>query len=197
VSCGVGNVAILGAVFGSAEPSAAVKVLAHYQTIGPWRMPREDRRGPAPRVWISAEEVTDVFAKFAEVKLTPEPVIEISGASGVPLIVAMATGKAWQGHAPGVGGLPGGYPAALRDGALDLDLPPGLSREEAVEWNARFERENGLALFDGGKLRYTGVLEERLREVSPDLAAGFQIGELDQVHEAMVELRARLQAERA
>jgi hypothetical protein len=173
-----------------------LKVLAAYQTIAPWRRPKETRSGSTARVWLDDEEVADVYARFAAVRITPEPAIEISGAGGVPLMLAVASGGDWRGHVPGPLGLPGGYPVSYRAGVLDLDLPSSISREEAVAWNARFEEANGLSVGADGRARYTGALYDRLREVTPELAEGFAVAELDEVHEAMGRLRARLQAAR-
>jgi hypothetical protein len=195
ITCGVGNVAILATAFAGELGLAKyrqLKVLAHYQTIGPWRRPPEQRHGPVPRVWVDGLEVRDVLAAFAGVQLTPEPVIDISGASGVPLLQAMAAGADWSGHVPGPCGLPGGYPAALTNGELDLDLPAGLGREEAIRWNARFEEEHGLVVGPDGRARYTGSLREKLRVHSPELAEGFAVTDLDSVYREMEALRARL-----
>ena len=103
--------------------ASQLKVLAHYQNLAPWRQPPETRTGRSARVWIDNEEVADVYARFAGVRLTREPAIEISGPSGVPLMLAMAAGKNWNGHVPGPHGLPGGYPVKFSAGRLDLDLP--------------------------------------------------------------------------
>ena len=197
VASGLGNIAILGHVFAGAMPGLAahsLKLLAHYQTIAPWRRPKEERTGPLPRVWIDGAEIGDVLARFAAVRLTPEPVIDISGASGAPLIAAMALGHDWAGHAPGPNGLPGGYPVRWHNGEVALDLPSGLSADAAVYWNASFEAENGL-IIDNGRARYTGRLYDRLCRVSPALAAGFPAADLDAVYEEMATLRARLQAQ--
>jgi hypothetical protein len=200
VDCGIGNVAILANAFagwlGIPEPGR-VKVVAPYQSITPWRRPSETRSGRSARVWIDEAEVADVYGTFAGVKITAEPAIEISGASGVPLMLAMAAGSEWRGHVPGPNGLPGGYPVVFRDGRLELDLPPAIGRDEAVRWNARFEEENGLVVGPDGRARYTGLLYERLRQASPSLAEGFAVGELEEAHEAMATLRQRLTAQRA
>lgn len=196
VLSGMGNVAILSNVFAADQNLSdrnRIKVLAHYQHLGAFRRPAEARSGSAPRVWIDDQEVADVFGTFRGVKLTPEPVIDISGASGVPMILALAEGRTWTGHVPGPYGLPGGYPVQLADGALSLNLPPSISREQAVAWNARFEEENGLVVGEDGRARYTGHLRERLAQHSPALAEGFDVADLEEVHRSMQELRTKLQ----
>lgn len=193
VACGMGNVAILSNVFaGSGLVPGSLKVLAHYQNLSAWRRPAAERAGAAaPRVWVDGKELDDVFATFAAVKLTPEPVIDISGASGVPMLLAMAAGGNWSGHVPGPGGLPGGYPVTLTAAGLELALPAGLSREEAIAWNAAYEARSGLVV-EAGRARYTGVLAERLREHAPALADGFDMADLEAVCAEMLDLRSRL-----
>lgn len=195
VACGMGNVAILSNVFAgsaSAPAGAEIKVLAHYQNLAAWRRRPEERGGRAPRVWLDGREVDDVYAHFADIQLTPEPVIEISGASGVPMLLAMAAGKPWQGHVPGPDGLPGGYPVKLVGGRLELDLPPGLAREEAIAWNASFEAANGLVVSPEGKASFTGVLGGRIAGHIPELRDGFDVLDLETVCETLLGLRDTL-----
>jgi hypothetical protein len=200
IACGIGNVAILANAFAGllGEEAADLRVLAQYRTIAPFRLPPARRAGvaPPPRVWLGAQEMADVAARFIAVQLTPEPVIDISGAAAVPLLQAIAGGTPWRGHVPGPRGLPGGYPVRFDGSALHLDLPPGLDAAEAIAWNGAFERRSGLVIEDG-VARYTGRVEEVLRSVSPDLAAGFAMRDLDAAYAAMQALRARLQAEPA
>ena len=133
-----------------------------------------------------------MMQRFAPVQLAVEPVIDISGASGIPLFLAMIGGTDWQGHVPGPGGLPGGYPVALRDGTLALDLPQGLTRDAAIAWNAAFEQSNGVIVSPDGRVRYTGKVEATLRAVSPDVAAGFMMRDFDAADRALSALRDRL-----
>src|SRR5262245_14069637 len=198
VFCGIGNIAILAHAFAghvqSDVPQPDLKMLCHYQNIAAWRRAAAERGGAAPRVWLAGREVDDVFVRFAPIQLTPEPVIDISGASGVTLMLALAQGRAWTGHVPGPAGLPGGYPVVLEAGKLDLDLPSGLSRADAVAWNVGHEAENGLLIGAGGRAEFTGRLKERLSAVSPALAAGFHVDDLEAVGQAFGELRERLLA---
>src|SRR5215831_9975228 len=138
VACGIGNIAILAHAFAGAlegAPQPTLKMLCHYQNIQAWRRPPHERRAPAPRVWLDDVEVANVFSRFSGVQITPEPVIDISGASGVTLALAMAQQRAWRGHVPGPGGLPGGYPVALEGGRLELDLPTDIDANAAIAWN--------------------------------------------------------------
>lgn len=194
VACGMGNVAILSNVFAGSvamAPRADIKVLAHYQNLAAWRRRPEERGGRPPRVWVDGAEIADVFGSFADIQLTPEPVIEISGASGVPMLLAMAASRAWRGHVPGPHGLPGGYPVRLEDGTLRLDLPPGIEQDEAVVWNASFEEDNGMVVEDG-HVAFTGVLRERIAEHRPALRHGFEAAELENVCDDLLGLRATL-----
>lgn len=195
ISCGVGNIAILANAFaGTLAPGAGrLQALAHYQNLAPWRRPAETREGRSARVWIGGEEVVDVYARFVDVQLTREPAIEISGASGVPLMLAMAQGHDWTGHVPGPHGLPGGYPVKLCAGVLDLDLPSALARDEAINWNLRYEEECGLVVTPDGRAHYTGILRERLEALSPELGGGFHVRDIIDVYRDMNDLRSRLE----
>lgn len=104
------------------------------------------------RVFINGKEIADVFQEFEDVKLTTEPAIEISGASGVTLIAAYAANKSWIGHVPGPNGLPGGYPVKLENRTLHLNLPENVSEQEAIDWNSSFEEAKGLIIKEGREL---------------------------------------------
>jgi hypothetical protein len=200
VECGIGNIAILAHAFAGmldGNPRPKLQMLCHYQNIAPWRRAPALRSGPSPRVWFDGAEVGDVYARFAAVQLTPEPVVDISGASGVTLMLAMAHRRDWSGHVPGPMGLPGGYPIALQGGRIGLDLPEGIDRDAAIAWNARFEAQNGLVIGTDGRARYTGRLHDALKAESPDIAAGFDVADLEQVWRAMSALRDRMLARRA
>jgi hypothetical protein len=195
ITSGVGNIAILSNAFaGVLGDAARLKVLAHYQNLAAWRMAPEARAARSARVWIDDEEVADVYARFASVRLTREPAIEISGPSGVPLMLAMAMGKDWRGHMPGPNGLAGGYPVRLTAGRLDLDLPAALSREEAIAWNRSYEEASGLVVGPEGQATYTGALRERLAAFSTEIAAGFHVRDIAEACRSMSDLRSRLQA---
>ena len=144
-------------------------------------------------MWIDDAEVADVFARFAGVRHTPEPAIEISGGSGVSLMLAIAHGAT----GPGTCRDRTACRAAIRwrgAGASSRSTCRRRSRAEAIRWNARFEEESGLVVESDGRARYTGVLRDRLAALSPTLAEGFSVRDIEAVHEAMNALRLRLES---
>jgi hypothetical protein len=195
LACGVGNVAILAHMFegdlGIREPGR-VRVVAHYETLGPFREKAEDRAGKrAPRVWLDGKEIADVFGRFRHLKLTRQPVIDISGGTGVPIMYALAGFADYQGHAPGPLGLPGGYPITVRGRKPALDLPAGMTEHEAVTWNRSFEERRGLVVKDG-RVQYQGPAKDVLARESKTLAEGFDVQSLEDVCREMSVLRDRL-----
>ncbi|SDI33486.1 hypothetical protein [Alloyangia pacifica] len=199
VLCGAGNVAILAAAFagelGLREPGR-LKVLAHHQNLWPWRGETAPEHFPLPRVWLDGAELDDIRDRFARVRLTLGPAIPISGATGVPLFLALLEGTDWQGHAPGVDGLPGGYPVRTSDGKMALDLPEGLDRDTAIAWQLDYEFRCGLTVADGA-LRFHGRLAEALAAYDADLADGFALSDFPAAADRMCRLRDRLLAQPA
>jgi hypothetical protein len=197
VTCGIGNIQILAHAFAgtlAGEAASELRLLAHYQNLAAWRRPLAERQGANARAWIGDRETADVLARFAEVQLTPEPVIDISGAAAAPLMMALAHKLEWRGHAPGPAGLPGGYPVRAANGALELDLPAAMTQEAAVAWNLAHEETGGLVVDGAGRARYTGRLETALASHSPELARGFHVRDIEAAHDAMQQLRTRLQS---
>ncbi len=195
VTAGIGNIQILAHAFAGSLAGAAraeIKVLAHYQNLAVWRRQAAERHGANARVWVGDKEEQDVLARFSGVRLTPEPVIDISGAAAAPLLLALAHRREWHGHVPGPEGLPGGYPIRTTSSGIVLDLPAGLTRDAAIRWNLAHEEASGLVVDDHGVAQYTGKLQEELAAVSPDISMGFHVRDLEVVFTAMQQLRDRL-----
>lgn len=195
VLCGFGNVGILSNVFAAALDLSPlrIKVLSHYQNLAAFRLEAAARRGLTARVWIDGDEIIDVFSHFSNVKLTPEPVIDISGATGVPVIQALVGGYEWVGHLPGPGGRPGGYPVRVKDKKIVLDLPGMMSEQEAIDWNRSFEAVNGLIVKPDGFIQFTGHLSELLKNENARIANGFHVSEFNRAFSEMQSIRARLE----
>ena len=133
-------------------------------------------------------------ARFRDVKLTPEPVIDISGASGVPMILALAEGRSWAGHVPG-------------------PVRPAWRLSRAAGWRRLEPRPAAVPVAGGGDLVEHGATRRRTasssgrtgghatrvscasawRSTPPCWRRGFPVSDLEEVYLSMHELRTKLQ----
>ena len=104
----------------------------------------------------------------------------ITTAAAMPVLEALLPGGAplrWSTPAPA--GLPGGYPVRIADGHVSLDLPPGLSQAEAVAYNERAGRGDGVErIDDDGTVYFTDACKAAVADLAPELAAPLAIGDL-------------------
>ncbi|WNZ13665.1 hypothetical protein [Streptomyces sp. 11x1] len=72
----------------------------------------------------------------------------LTASSAVRVLHGMATDSGVLAHAPAPGGLPGGYPVRVHREGGTLDLPDGLTQEEAVRLNEDCQRADGIDRID-------------------------------------------------
>lgn len=194
--CGAGNVAILAAymadALGRREPGA-VRLLAHHFHLAAFFKPAADRRGRPPRVWMDGRELADVDARFASIFLPRrQTMAALAGTSAAPLALALLGHHDLLGHAPGPLGRSGGYPIAVRNGILSLDLPRGLTVDDAAAWLKPFSEHDVAQMTADGRIVWAESTREALRRECPDLADGFAIADLEAACSALLALRERL-----
>ena len=83
-------------------------------------------------------------------------------------------------HAPGIMGLPGGYPIQFVDGKIRLNLPDALSREDAIEFNRLAGAGDGIdRIGEDGTLFYTKEAKEAVAPWCPELAEPLTLSNVD------------------
>jgi hypothetical protein len=88
----------------------------------------------------------------------------MTAASALSVLEPLVTSAAAFVHAPGPEGLPGGYPLRMTaNGLVHLDLPTGLSREEAISINAAGQREDGIRRISDGWVEFEDEQMEVMR----------------------------------
>src|SRR5690606_825364 len=90
----------------------------------------------------------------------------IVAASAIRTLMALLDPVGRLIHAPGPLGLVGGYPLQVDEAGISLALPPGVSREQAIEANWTAQRAEGIqAIEPGGTIVLTDVAAGTLKEV--------------------------------
>ena len=174
VACGIGNVAILAAHLAAELPAGdePLRLLAHHAHIAA----AINGTAPSlpPRAWLGRTPVnTSDWVASARLP-NDDRLNSVTGATAAPLLLALLERHAsYRGHAPGVQGLPGGYPVVVKDGVLSLDLPEGVSRDEAVDFNRRSAVMDGLVAGPGDWVRFSDATLERLERVATRFGVRF------------------------
>lgn len=91
---------------------------------------------------------------------------QLTAATVAALVDALIGRTRQRLHVPSPGGLPGGYPAVVSSEGIELDLPPGVSVDEAVAVNEQAAVFDGIAgIGADGTVHYAASATEAVREV--------------------------------
>jgi hypothetical protein len=169
VVSGVGNVAILSALYQSTEDGNCrakdAYLIAHHAHVG---AAITGRYSGLPPMLLSEDGIRKDIAASAwlqSLKIPPDAELNrLTGATAAPLICALAgCSDDWHGHAPGPLGLVGGYPIIASTKGVVLDLPNGIALAEAQACHIQSSLYDGISI---GQSDYhtpykTGVVQER------------------------------------
>ncbi|MDZ5442297.1 potassium transporter TrkA [Micromonospora sp. 4G57] len=190
VLCGIGNVSTLAACLRAGLNLAAADRLAmlghHVHLAAP--------TDPADEVmaWSNGSPVTGVTALLAADRALPRRELNaVAGHAAARLLLDLVSGTEIHTNLPGPMGLPGGYPVRISAGTIALDLPAGITRIAAVDWNLRVGRRDGVQVVDG-RIEYPPAAAAAIADHLPHIADGWTPSALDQVTEELTALRGRL-----
>ncbi len=191
VLCGIGNVATLAAGVQSAlgQPDQrGLAVLGHHVQLA-----TPAGAGEEALVWLDGARVAGVTALLAPVRALPRTELNgLAGHAAARLVADLLAGVEVLTNLPGPLGLPGGYPVRVgSDGNIELNLPAGLRREVAVDWNVRAGHRDGVEVRDG-RVTYPPLAAAELARHAPALAAGWPVTAVDAVTDQLSVLRQRL-----
>jgi hypothetical protein len=189
VTCGIGNAAIVEALCRSHAMTGGgdVRIVGHHGHLASWL--KSKRSADQPRIWIRNREV-DPLRLSPNLGAIGEQLNHVTSATAVSVILTLLSGETRQLSVPGVAGLPGGYPFAIKNQEFKLRLPSGISIEEAVAHNKTGERADGLELNTG--VTFVRKVREALASVDFEYAQGFDLADWSRVRDRMVALRDRL-----
>jgi hypothetical protein len=173
---GIGNVAIMALRFQrllNVTPDDTFQVIGHHAQLGPSLAGKAASvASPVPLVYLNGRKMT-AYELLIDTGLLGGPTLNHLAAATVPPIL---TGFLYRDgsvdtHSPGVFGLPGGYPVRFSDGQLELRLPDGLTREDAVAFNVKAGAAEGIErIGEDGTLVYSDSAKQAMAPFCPELA---------------------------
>ncbi len=186
---GLGNATMIvlrvRAALRAAAPEAElplVRVIAQHSQLQPV-MQAQEPADPAARarVYVGEEGRRDDGLGY---QAPPLPLSvrhnQVTAASALPVLQALLPGAAplrWSAPAPA--GLPGGYPVRIAEGSVALDLPPGVSRDEAIAFNQERGRGDGVERIDpDGTVHFTAACQKAVAGIDPGLAEPLPLSDL-------------------
>jgi hypothetical protein len=188
---GLGNVAMIllraRSVLRARNPEAELpllRVLAHHSQLGGVRQSRRpDDPAARPRVYVGEDGVLDDTLAYQgpPLALDPQRSNFATAASSIPVLHALLAGSApLRFSTPSPDGRPGGYPVRIDQGEVTLDLPPGLTEEEAVRFNQEQARADGVERIDpDGTIHFTPAARAAVAAIDPTLADPLEISDLE------------------
>jgi hypothetical protein len=190
VLCGLGNVTVLWSAL-RAHTGRDVRVLGHHYHL------HEPEDGQDEAIaWLGAERLDNVGSRLHPLRSLPRQSLNaVSGEAAGTLLRATLAGDEVAMSVPGPLGLPGGYPVRVSGGRVDLDLPPDMSTQDAVAYNRRFSREEGVDIDESGQVSFVGAAARVLSRVAPDVAEGFHAADVEQAATRLQAVAAELRAE--
>jgi hypothetical protein len=160
-----------------------LRVLAHHSQLSNVMQSRlPDDPAARARVYVGEDGILDDTVAYQAPPLTPSVRYNyVTAASSIPVLHALLPGAAplvWSTPSPH--GLPGGYPVRIARGEVTLDLPPGVTEEQAVRFNQQQSRADGVEkIDDDGTVHFTEAAREAVAAVDPALAEPLEIGDLE------------------
>lgn len=138
--------------------------------------------GERCRVYLGEEGRRDDGAAYRAPAIEPGMQNNfVTAAATLPVLEALLPeGPDLRWSVPAPGGLPGGYPVRISGGSIGLDLPPGESLEDAIAFNERMARADGIERIDpDGTVHFTEAARAAVADIAPDLAEPLAVGDIE------------------
>jgi hypothetical protein len=173
---GIGNVAIMAMWYQhqlAGANDATLKVVGQHAQLGPCLAGKLAAPAtPTPLVYLNGRKLAPEELLFDSGLRGGAAMNHLAAATILPLLRGFTQrDEVVDTHAPGVFGLAGGYPVRFVNGELELRLPDGLTRDEAVSFNHLAAKGEGIArIAEDGTVYYTEHAQQCVAAFCPELA---------------------------
>src|SRR6185437_10444303 len=173
---GIGNVAIMATWYQrnlAGANETTLQVVGQHAQLGPSLAGKPASQAtPTPLVYLNGEKIPSERLFFDAGLQGGATLNHLAAATIVPILRGFTAREGVvETHAPGVFGLAGGYPVRFVRGELEMRLPDGLTREEAVSFNHLAAKGEGIErIAEDGTVFYTDHARQSVAEFCPELA---------------------------
>src|SRR5215467_7352874 len=190
VFCGIGNIALTAASLWSSlglMPGQRLQVMAHHLHLYTPKPGMDEAQA-----WVDGKHCENVTGLLASQRTSKGlEVNKVIGCTAAVLLRDIVDGRDVETHVPGPFGLPGGYPVHMVGTRMELNLPADLSECEAIAWNERIAVADGVKILSNGNVEFAEETKLAFRQYLPGISDGFHARQIDEVTQAMLELRER------
>jgi hypothetical protein len=159
-----------------------VRILGHHSQVYAVMQAQEPANpGERCRVYLGEDGQRDDALAYRAPALAPGLRYNaVTAAAAIPVLEALLPGSAplrWSVPAPA--GLAGGYPVLIANGGVTLDLPPGLTQQDAIAFNESMARGDGIErIDDDGTVHFTAAGRDAIASIDPGLAEPLAMDDL-------------------
>jgi hypothetical protein len=177
---GLGNVSMLtlrvrAALRASSpdEPLPLIRIVGHHSQLPGVMQALEPAADDRCQVYLGEDGARRDELAYRAPPMAPGPRYNVvTVASALPVLDALLPGAApLRASVPAPDGLGGGYPVRIEAGAISLDLPPGTTLADAIAFNERLARDDGLERVDpDGTVHFSERARAAVASFAPELA---------------------------
>jgi len=172
VFAGLGNVAILEAVFRSIyglHPKDLLQIVGHHFHVNQLINRTKWDSMAFPRIWVNGQEQMDLKQKIKDFKIPSDAVLnKITATTMLAFLKCLIYEREGYFNLPGPNGLPGGYPVYVSGGKISIDLPNGIQLADMITSNQQLGSREGVSVKDN-KVYLDADVIEYLSETYPTL----------------------------
>jgi hypothetical protein len=169
---GIGNVGMIRRLLTLKNPDLddKLRVFAHHSQI--WLFLRGEKSSIPVRIYQGAKDVSDTFQSHNFCIPTSKKLNALAASHALEILLSylMVGGKETKSSAPGICGLPGGWPIRMANGRVKLDMPQGISVDQMLLYQQEAGKLEGIdEISSDGTVYFTDKLKRTLPAPFRDL----------------------------
>ncbi len=145
-------------------PASELKIFAHHSQVWPFLSGKNGLLTPPVRVFLGDLEVSEKIGTPVSNISVSKNLNALAAAHALDVVLGyLKENEETITSAPGINGLPGGWPIRIASGKASLDLPAGISLEEMISYQGKVATREGIQeISKDGTVFFTNQLYDAL-----------------------------------